>query len=150
MESVCFQGPNCHECFIERTTVSKPKYDGDTKRVRELKARADAVLTSTTLQTVPLDEATFGKVVQFLELEGCSLLEALRRAVRIGVEALLLDRAPSTAPTIAEHAAAFPKFYSRTTMPGAQFEPVGFQSLLPTAEPEDSGPDYSVDAPPGL
>ena len=131
--------------------MARPKRDGGTEKVQSLKERADAVLAGTTLQTVPLDTGTFEKVVQFLELEGCSLLEALRRAVRIGVEALLLDRAPAESPyKVAFTEPPMPKFYARTTMPGAQFEPVGFQSLLPTAEPEDSGPDYSVDAPPGL
>lgn len=130
--------------------MPRPKRDGGTSKVQSLKDRSDAVMTGTTLQTVPLDEATFGKVVSFQESEGCSLLEALRRAVRIGVEALLMERAPSTAHTIEEHAQVFPKFYSRMTMPGAPFVSAGFESLLPTAEPEDAGPDYAVDAPPGL
>jgi hypothetical protein len=132
--------------------MARPKRDGGTAKVQSLKDRSDAVMTGTTLQTVPLDEVTFSKVVSFQETEGCSLLEALRRAVRIGVEALLLDRTPVVVEPSpwGREPEKLPKFYSRTTMPGAQFEPAGFQSLLPTAEPEDSGPDYSVDAPPGL
>lgn len=134
--------------------MPRPKRDGGTAKVQSLKDRSDAVMTGTTLQTVPLDEATFGKVVSFQETEGCSLLEALRRAVRIGVEALLLERTPvSYADSPDVPVPLLPKFYSRTTMPGAQFSQRELDidaANFGGAPVEDAGPDYAVNAPPGL
>jgi hypothetical protein len=72
-----------------------------------LVARAKAANTSYVRQTVDIDMSTYEKVVLFIEGEGCNLKEGLRRAVRIGVAALLLERMQEPPMLVQDYDAPF-------------------------------------------
>ena len=131
--------------------MPRPRKNRDPEFVQSLSKRASAVTDATTLQLTPLDEKTFGRVVEFIEGEGCSLSEGLRRAVRIGVEALLMDRiVPEDSPAHS-YIPEISRPSHRIGTPRGQYSHTDFNSLLPTAEPEDyANVDYANTAPPGL
>jgi hypothetical protein len=97
-------------------------------------------------ESLHLDVATFGRVVSFIEGEGCSLTEGLRRAVRIGVEVLLMDK------TVSEDRPAH-SYIPETHAPSHRIgtPSVGYQPVSDYAEPEnDASTDYAHTAPLGL
>src|ERR1700678_259093 len=126
--------------------MPRPKHDGSSHQIEALKKRVEAVHTGTTLQNVPLDAQTFFKVVQFIEQEGCTLQEGLRRAVRMGGEALLLERMKEPPMLVQDYSAAFvPPYFVQ--------QKYGIGHPLVGEEPEDDElgeGNFSRKAPPGL
>jgi|SRR5580698_7530742 hypothetical protein len=112
-------------------------------KIAALQERAKAVEETAVRQTVPLDMQTFDKMVQFVEEEGCTLSEGLRRAVRIGVEALMLERAPgpSVPPTVDFPGGARPHSGTFRTNNLEEDEEV---------PSETEGTDYASTPPPGI
>jgi hypothetical protein len=116
--------------------------------IQALRNRAAHIEERTAKEFVHLDLDTFEKLVRFIEQEGCPLKEGLRRAVRMGVEALLLERTEVPVP------------YSPPQIPGYFLqqshgfapEPAHFTAPMPQ-DLEDADEDaepYSRIAPPGL
>jgi hypothetical protein len=133
--------------------MPRPKHDGSSHQIEALKKRVEAVHTGTTLQNVPLDAQTFFKVVQFIEQEGCTLQEGLRRAVRMGVEALLLERAEVPTPITQDYGPAFVPPSFPQTMPGYYIGQSSYSQEELDIDAENAGGsegDYSRKAPPGL
>lgn len=117
-------------------------------KIVELVERAEIVGQETVRQAVPLDMQTFDKIVQFIEAEGCDLSEGLRRAVRLGVEALLLERFPEPVPraTRAQSGAVTYPLQTLHLAPPQGYDP---GDLTPEPDEADEG-DYTRVAPPGL
>jgi hypothetical protein len=116
-----------------------------------LKARAAAANTSYVRQTVDIDIVTYEKVVLFIEEEGCNLKEGLRRAVRIGVEALLLERMKEPPMLVEDYAPSFvtppvPGYYIGHT----QYSPSEIDIDAEVASDAPAEGDFTRIAPPGL
>jgi hypothetical protein len=115
-----------------------------------LKARSREASNETTTERVHLDVKTFEKLVNFIEQEGCTLQEGLRRAVRIGVEALLLERTPVTEQ---EYSAPFVPPSFPQTMPGYYIGQSSYSKEELDIDAENAGGgegDFTRIAPPGL
>ncbi len=69
--------------------MPRPKKIPTDDPLKDFRERVKQIEAGTTSEHVILDTATYVKLVSFIEHEGCSLKEALRRSVKIGVEALL-------------------------------------------------------------
>jgi hypothetical protein len=113
--------------------------------IDDLKERARLIESNSSKQSVSLDIVTFEKVVAFIEAEGCTLQEGLRRAVRMGVEALLLERTEVPASYVSQ---TFEYPQGEAPSAGRVIYP-----YLPTSEPEDDElgeGNFSRKAPPGL
>jgi hypothetical protein len=137
-----------------------PRSKSVSPKIIELQERAETVGQETVRQAVPLDMQTFDKIVQFIEAEGCDLSEGLRRAVRLGVEALLLERFPEPEPRASRsrHVESGAVTYHLQTPHLAGYNPGDLTALelsidaanaLGEDDDEDSI-DYKRVAPPGL
>lgn len=62
------------------------------EELNELRERARRVERHGLTERVRIDQHTYEQLVEFVEAERCSLKEALRRAVRLGVQVLLSER----------------------------------------------------------
>lgn len=78
--------------------------------LEELRAKARELQSQRVSEPVWIDSDTYERLVQFIGDERCSLDEALRRAVRIGVQVLLAERLAS--PTVSPYPAVEAARYS--------------------------------------
>ena len=108
-----------------------------------LKARAEAANRNVVRQSVDIDIATYEKVALFIEQEGCNLKEGLRRAVRMGIEALLLERAPVIEQ---DYGPAFVP----PPLPGLYTGQTQYEPSTSVVDDEPSEGDFTRIAPPGL
>ena len=115
--------------------------------LEELRAKARELQSQRVSEPVWIDSDTYERLVQFIGDERCSLDEALRRAVRIGVQVLLTDRsAATTAPATTNlgfnpPAPELPRYAEYPATP--TYEPA------PTVFP-DGSTNFAAVPPPGL
>jgi hypothetical protein len=129
----------------------KPRNKPLSPKIVELVERAEVVGQETVRQAVPLDMQTFDKIVQFIEAEGCDLSEGLRRAVRLGVEALLLERFPEPEPRAVRSRASGSSVTTYPPIPPYMPQEVAIDAANALGEDDDADSnDYTRVAPPGL
>ena|ERR1700722_2456603 len=117
--------------------------------LEELRAKARELQSQRVSEPVWIDSDTYERLVQFIGDERCSLDEALRRAVRIGVQVLLADRSVTTTTGYDVNVLPKPEFQR----PG-HYDVPGYLSP-PAPEPvstsfPDGSTNFAAVPPPGL
>lgn len=134
--------------------------------LNELRERARRVERHGLTERVRIDQHTYEQLVEFVEAERCSLKEALRRAVRLGVQVLLAERRPSVGDILGPD----PSYEAVVVSPPVSFGSLGpsspslsdacqqiqqsqYMETIPTfseMKQGDGSSDYTRTRPPGL
>ncbi len=118
--------------------------------LEELRAKARELQSQRVSEPVWIDSDTYERLVQFIGDERCSLDEALRRAVRIGVQVLLADRSvATTAPAHSNGQLSLSYGYPLAgNLPEYAPEPLAYEP--PATVFPDGTTNFAAVPPPGL
>jgi len=141
---------------LKENKVPRPKKLSIDDSLADYRARVKKIEAGTTSESVIIADSTYIRLTEFVEQEGCSMKEALRRAVKIGVEALFFLEEPvkTVQPFEREWRDVIKPYPPSPVSNGFPTPPQsltqdGAVKALDEAWEEDAR-DYSVTAPPGM